>query len=85
MLDTKPEIQKKQLEIILAKTPEERFIIGAETIDFGRKAVESSIRQANPEILEVELKIAIFNRYYSSYFSVEEKQRIIDSIKKHNL
>ncbi len=83
MLDTKPEIQKKQLDIILAKTHEERFIIGAETIDFGRKTAESSIKQGNPEILDIELKIELFKRYYSSYFGIEERRKIIDSIKKY--
>ncbi|MCD4696407.1 MAG: hypothetical protein K8S16_09235 [Bacteroidales bacterium] len=57
MLDTTPEMQKKQLEIILAKTAEERFMIGAEIIDFGRQIVESNIRQNNPDISELEMKI----------------------------
>jgi len=80
MLDTSHEIQQKQLEIIFAKTPQERFLIGAETIDFGRTMVESSIKQQNPGICELDLKIAVFKRYYSTIFEKEEMDRIIRSL-----
>ena len=83
MLDTKPNMQKKQLEIILSKTPGERFIIGAETIDFGRIITESNIKNNNPDILELELKIQILKRYYSTFYSDGEMEKIIKSLKNY--
>ncbi|MCK4664160.1 MAG: hypothetical protein KAT68_14930 [Bacteroidales bacterium] len=79
MLDTSNEIQQKQLEIILAKTPQERFLIGTETIDFGRTLVESGIKQKNSKISELNLKIEVFKRYYSDVFNDDEIEKIIQS------
>lgn len=80
MLDTSDEIKQKQREIIFSKTPGERFLIGAETIAFGREIVESSIKQENPAISEIDLKIAVFKRYYENIFSKEEINNIITSM-----
>ena len=62
------------------KTSNERFIIGAETINFGRIMVESSIKQKQPEISELDLKISVFKRYYKNIFSKEELEKIINSM-----
>jgi len=78
MLDTTDEIIQKQREILLSKTLKERFLIGAETITFGRVLVESSIKQKNPNISELDLKVEVFKRYYSDIFSDDEIQVIIN-------
>lgn len=80
MLDTPDEIIQKQREIISSKTASERFIIGAELINFGRIVVESSIKNAMPGISEIDLKIAVFKRYYKNYFSKDELNKIINSM-----
>ena len=80
MLDTTNEIIQKQREIIFAKTSDERFLIGAETIAFGRIMVENSIKQAKPKISELELKVAVFKRYYEDSFDKNELDKIISSI-----
>lgn len=80
MLDTTDEIIQKQREIIFSKTASERFIIGNELINFGRIVVESSIRQKNPNISEIDLKVAVFKRYYENYFSKDELDKIIESM-----
>lgn len=84
MLDTSIEIQKIQRDIIFHKTMKERFNIGAETINFGRILVISSIRKANPEISEIELKVALFKRYYEKSFCKEEFDLIIQSLINYN-
>lgn len=80
MLDTTDEMIQKQREIIFAKTSNERFLIGAETIAFGRIMVESSIKQAKPDISELELKVAVFKRYYENSFNKNELDKIIKSM-----
>jgi hypothetical protein len=80
MLDTTHDILAKQREIIFQKTITERFLIGAEAIDFGRVIVESSIRNLQPDISELDLKIATFRRYYSSIFPDDELERIVQSM-----
>ncbi len=83
MSDTTHEILSKQREIFLLKVPAERFMIGEEAIAFGHKVVENSIRQNNPGISELELKIAVFRRYYGNQFTPEETGKIIKSIQNY--
>jgi len=80
MLDTPDHIAKRQFEILVSKTPDERFSILNQFIDFGRKLVENNIKHNNPEISELDLKIAVFKRIYSSCFSNNEMEKIIASL-----
>jgi hypothetical protein len=80
-LDTPDHIRRKQLEIIGNKTPEERFLLGCKTIDDVRAMVENSIRRENPGISEIDLKIAVFKRYYKKDFSEEEIEKITASMR----
>jgi hypothetical protein len=83
MTDTTFEIAFKQLEIMLLKSESERFRIGDELNVFGRKILESSIRREYPGITEIDLKIEVFKKCYSSVYSPEELNRIILSIKAY--
>jgi hypothetical protein len=81
MTDSTPEIIKKQLEIILSKSESERFRIGDELNTFGRKVLESSIHLEYPGISEIDLKIEVFRRCYASFYSPDELNRIILSMR----
>jgi hypothetical protein len=80
MTDTLIEIQNFQRKIFENKTISERFVIGAETIDFGKILVENNIKNSMPEISETELKIAVFRRYYGNFFTEIETNNIIESL-----
>jgi hypothetical protein len=77
MLDTNAEIQEKQREIIFSKSPVERFLIGAQTIDFGRIVQESSIKNKIPLIGDFDLKVAVFKQNYEDIFSPLEIEKIM--------
>jgi hypothetical protein len=79
MIDSTDEMLQKQREVIYQKTPEERFLIGLDLINFCRTIVENSIRQSVPGISDVDLKIAVLKRYYSNSFSKKEMEKIINS------
>ena len=83
MTDTSPEIEKIQLEIMLSKSESERFRIGDELNAFGRKVLESSIRREYHGISEIDLKIEVFRRCYASFYSQDEIDRIILSMRKY--
>ncbi len=83
MLDTPENILQKQREIIHSKSPDERFKIGIEAINFGRLMVESSIKQRNPVISEIELKVESFKRCYSQTFDSEELDEIINGLRAY--
>ena len=80
MLDSTDEMIRMQREIIFKKSSNERFLIGADTIDFGKTIVESSIKQMHPDILPIDLKVAVFKRYYENCFELEELDLIINSM-----
>ncbi|GAH99844.1 unnamed protein product [marine sediment metagenome] len=84
MNDTTIEMRKKQLEIIFSKTPKERFMLGVEIINSVRTIVENSIKLENPGISKIDLKIAVFKRYYSKDFSENELNKIILSMKEYH-
>jgi len=81
MSDTTHDISRKQIEILLAKSEEERFKIGDELASFGRKVLESSIRNENPGISEIDLKTEVFKRCYSMAYSAEELNLIISAMR----
>ncbi|WP_448519836.1 hypothetical protein [Rhodoflexus sp.] len=85
MDDTTPEMRKKQLEIVMRMTPQQRFEEGMRMIEFTRKVVENSILQKKPNLSATELKIEVFKRYYGKEFSEEQLSRIFDYFrhKKH--
>ena len=80
MIDTKPGYDKKQMEIILSMTPRQRFIEGADMIDFGYSIVKNSILSKNPNITENELIIEVIKRLYPNEFSKEEIDKISHSL-----
>jgi len=83
MKDSTPEIDKKQLEILLLKSESERFRIGEELNTFGRKVLASSIQQEFPGISENDLKIEVFKRCYSSFYSPDELGKILLSMRDY--
>jgi len=85
MPDTTSEMQNRQREIFQRKTISERFLLGAELISFGRKVVEGNIRQNNPDLNDLDLKIAVIKRYYGNVFSESEMDAIIQSVKNFHL
>jgi hypothetical protein len=83
MNDTPEDIVKIQRDILLAKTPSERFAIGMETIRFARQIVEDSIRESDPGISETELKLAVFRRCYENSFSAKDLDLIMSSMRRY--
>ena len=84
MNDTPEHIRKIQYDIIMSKTPEERFLMGIEMMEDVRRMVEGSIREQNPGISDIDLRIAVFKRYYSKDFTPERLNDIIESMRAYH-
>ncbi len=80
MNDTPEHIRKKQAEIILSKSFEERFMMGIEMMELGYYEVKNRIKRATPDISEGELIAAIVRTFYKKDFSKTELEKICDSI-----
>lgn len=77
MNDTPDHIHQKQLEIILSKTKEERFLMGLQMSEDVHQIVINSIKLQNPGISEKNLKIEFIKRYYKNDLSEEYLNNVI--------
>lgn len=76
MTDTPDFIYQKQFDIIFSKTPKERFLMGFEMIESVKRIVENSIRREKPAISDLDLRVAVFKRYYQNDFPPVQLEKI---------
>ena len=79
--DTSPHIQAYYLAWLNKKSPAERLAMAIEQCESVKKIIENRIKSENPFISDVELKVKIFESYYSSDFSKEKLEEIKESIR----
>jgi hypothetical protein len=73
MTDTDPHTEAIYRDMLMARSPEERFLMGVRMCEAARVTVLASLPAA---LSPVERKIALMRRYYSSDFSEEELAKI---------
>ena len=83
MKDTSPHIEQKFREMLMARSNEERMLMGISMFYTAQHIVISSIKNEHPNISEEELRVQIFLRFYGSDFSDGEKEKIIAYLRKH--
>lgn len=66
MNDTSPEVERKMREMIMARSGEERFIMGALMFDAAREIILASLPKDLPE---AELRSRLFERVYGAPLS----------------
>lgn len=76
--DTSPSVQRRYREMILARSPEERFKMGLEACALARTFVLASLP---PDLDETETRVQLFLRYYKNDFSPEQREKIIASLR----
>lgn len=64
MNDTTPEMQKFQYDLIMSKTPSERFILGLEMVESGRELMIAGIKAQKPQINEHEVFLELLKRQF---------------------
>lgn len=62
MLDTHPDMQEYQRQLIMSKTPEERFIMGLEMLEAGRDLMLAGIKHDKPGLSEEEYRIELLRK-----------------------
>ncbi len=80
MNDTPEHVQRLYHEFFQRKTEAERFLIGIEMMEDGRRMVETALRQQHPDWSEHEMKIGMFTRIYGRDFTPEQVADIIASL-----
>ncbi len=78
--DTSPDMQKRYREMLLARTPEERFKMGLSMCETARRIVLASLP---PDLDETERRVALFLRYYQNDFTPAQRENIIASLRQY--
>lgn len=73
MLDTTDKIQEIYINMLRQKTEEQRALMGFAMFDTARTLAKASLEEARP----LELKLAIFNRFYGNDFNEDVKEKIL--------
>jgi hypothetical protein len=80
MKDTSPEMEKYYHDLIMLKTPLERFIIGLEMIDDGYRMMVSGIRNEHPGIDEKQLRKELLKRQVRSDPTLKWLEPVIETL-----
>lgn len=79
MNDTPEHVRRLYVEFFNQKTDAERFKIGFQMMEDGRRMVEVALRQQHPEWSAAELKVGVFKRMYRPDFTPEQLEIIAQS------
>ncbi len=69
MIDTPPQIERMVRDKIMARTGEERFIIGAQMFDSAREIMKASLP---PDLPKPERQREVFRRTYGAESGIEK-------------
>jgi hypothetical protein len=82
MNDTQPEMAKLYHQLLMAKTGEERLIMGCSMFDFAKSIVISSIKNDNPRLSPSEIRQELFKRFYQNDFTALQTKKILALLDK---
>lgn len=82
MKDTHPEIEERFFKMTMERSGEERLRMGFEMDETARRLVAASVLNEDLEASAVDIKIAIFERFYGNDLSSEIRQKIVERIRR---
>ncbi len=85
MKDTHPVIEERFFKMLMEKSGEERLKMGFEMDEAARRLAAASLLNENREASELDIRIAVFNRFYEIDLSPEIRQKIIKKMQEWNL
>lgn len=84
MNDTPKHILKKQFEIINSIPLKERLLNLFELTELSRKIIENKIKEKNPDISDIDLKIELFRSFYKYDFDEAKMNEIINNMREYH-
>lgn len=81
MMDTPPEVQTLVRNRYLAMTPSERLQIACGMFETAKALAVAGIRAAQPDLDEIGVRIALFDRLYGREVSPDDHAAIIARIR----
>jgi hypothetical protein len=80
MTDTPPDVAREVARRYQQLSPTERLLIATAMFDSARALVASGLRGASPGMTEIELRVALFDRFYGRDVSPQDRRAIIERI-----
>ncbi len=80
MNDTAPEIDEQFRAMLLARTGEERLIMGCAMRETARALVEASLLQQDPHASVATIRKGLFLRFYGHEFDAKTRVNILATI-----
>jgi hypothetical protein len=80
MNDTHPKISEKFEEMLVAKTTQERLVMGCSMFEMSKRLVVSSILQQNPHSSPSFLRREVFLRIYGHEFDSKTVGKIVQHL-----
>ena len=75
--DTSQAMDRRYREMLLARSGEERFLMGCSMYATARQLVEAGLRGLDPTVTESDLRVGVFRRFYGRDLSAEKMDRVI--------
>ncbi|MDA8146967.1 MAG: hypothetical protein M0Z27_13030 [Thermaerobacter sp.] len=75
--DTSPEVAARYRQLLMAKSGQERMLLGAAMYAQARKIVEASVRGYDPDASDREVRRQVFLRFYGRDFDAPTLQTIL--------
>ena len=80
MRDTPPGVEERYRAMLMARTGEERLIMGCAMRDTARAFVEASLREHTPNATEATIRKGLFLRFYEHEFDADTRAKILAAI-----
>ena len=80
MDDTNSVVARKFYRLIMAKSKEQRLLMGFSMFDTAKEIMKAAIMEQHPKISAKEMKKEIFLRFYGMEFSKSEREAILESL-----
>ena len=81
MTDTAPDVVREVRERYRALSPSERVVMTSGMFDTAKALAVAGIQAANPGISEVDLRIAVFDRFYGRDVTTADRVAIVERIR----
>lgn len=76
MNDTHPEVAAQFRDLMMAKSNEQRLLMGCSMYDTAKQIVQSAIYSQRPGITPEEMRKEIFLRFYGLEFSQADREKV---------
>lgn len=77
MRDTPHDVEERYRAMLMARTGEERLIMGCAMRDTARALVEASLREQTPNATDATIRKGLFLRFYGHEFDAETRAKIL--------